>query len=84
MIEKKCKNCASKYLCESYESDTGRPLCGNFNLFIAKEELIRKDEREKIIDKLWLSITDDKKIIFEKDGHKFKLNLVPIINSEVE
>lgn len=45
-------------------------------------DLVRKDEREKIIDLLWLSIADDKKIIFEKDGHKFKLNLVPIINSE--
>ena len=84
MIEKKCENCASRYLCESYEADTGRPLCSNFDLFIAKEELVRKDESEKIIDTLWLSITDDKKIIFEKDGHEFKLNLVPIINSEVE
>lgn len=51
---------------------------------ITLEKAIRKDEREKIIDALWLSIANDKKIIFEKDGHKFELNLVPIINSEEE
>lgn len=86
MIEKKCENCVLKesdkfYCCDcKYKKEFPEK---QYNFF-PKEEIVRKDEREKIIDALWLSITDDKKIIFEKDGHKFKLNLVPIINSEVE
>lgn len=90
MIEKKCKN----YIydnCSLWEMRCNNCTVNEhsdkeyaFDYFKPYEGLIRKDEKEKIIDALWLSITDDKKIIFEKDGHKFKLNLVPIINSEEE
>lgn len=82
----KCHKCNRFKNNECYfDSDTIKGCkANNYYHFVSREEDVRKDEREKIIDELWLSITDDKKIIFEKDGHKFKLNLVPIINLEEE
>lgn len=84
-VEVKCENCI--YFVEGIGEQNcckiKNAIISTPRIFIPKEHIIRDDERRKVIEELWLTHADpNKKLYFEKDGYKFKLSLVPIIEEK--